>query len=82
MADPRPAYRLPRVHELRSRVAMPAAVTRQQERWSRTTVPRPRLLGLAVGVFGLLLLMLLAGLLFGGTDLGEDGPAPNAYFEQ
>lgn len=60
----------------------PAFVQRGTERWERTTIPRPRLLGLAAGIVGLLVLLLLSQLLFGGTDLGEDGPLPNPYFEQ
>jgi hypothetical protein len=60
----------------------PAFVQRGTERWERTTIPWPRTLGLAVGIVGLLVLLLLSQLVFGGTDLGEDGPASNPYFEQ
>lgn len=60
----------------------PAFVQRGAERWERTTIPRPRILGLLAGIVGLLVLLPLSYLVFGGTELGDDGPASIPYFEQ
>lgn len=65
-----------------STVRTPAFVQRGAERWGRTTIPYPRLSGLAAGIVGLLLVMFVAQLLIGGPDLGADGPQPWGYLEE
>ena len=71
-----------RIADLRSRVRRPAGLSRLDDRWGRTVIPWPRLLGLVVGVVALLILIPLAHLVFGGTDLGADGPTPWSYLDQ
>ena len=61
------------------RITVPHAVSRHTDRLGRSTIPYPRLLGLVAGILGLLLLMLLSWLVFGGTDLGGADPASSAF---
>lgn len=59
------------------RPRLPAALTDPA-----TPIPRPRLLGFLAGILVLLLLLPLSRLVFGGTDLGPDGPSPSAFLAE
>ena len=59
------------------RPRLPAFVTD-----SALPIPRPRLLGFLVGLLALLLVIPLSHLIYGGADLGPNGPSPSAYLEE